>query len=99
VRVHLGNVELLEKLVRYFGDQPDCVVHRVGEREIEVSLLGSWGASSHEQAIEQLLTEFWARPDGAPRSPSNGNGHGANGNGHGANGNGSNGNGGPRSHG
>jgi hypothetical protein len=92
VRVHLGNVELLEKLVRYFGEQPDCVVRRVGEREIEVSLLGSYGGASHEQAVERLLTAFWTQGNGGSHGPSNGNGHR---NGHGRNGHGSNGNGKP----
>ena len=93
MRVHLGNAELVQELILYFEDQPDCIVRRVGETEVEVSLLGSYGRDGHELALERRLSAFWAQANGSsfrldpPASNGNGNGHRkghGNGNGNGA---------------
>ena len=86
MRVHLGNAELVHELVHYFEGQPDCVVRRVGETEVEVSLLGSYGRNWHDVEVEQRLTAFLGEGNGSSyrlyRPRINGNGH-ANGNGNG----------------
>ena len=88
MRVHLGNAELVHELVRYFEGQPDCVVRRVGETEVEVSLLGSYRRAWHDVAVQQRLSAFLGEGNGnshrvgPPRLNGNGNGNGhANGNG------------------
>ena len=90
MRVHLGNAELVQELIQYFEDQPDCVVHRIGETEVEVSLLGSYGRGPHDLAVEERVSAFWTHANGnGHRLPPSGNGHGngnRNGNGNGATG-------------
>ena len=65
MRIHVGNAELVPELVRYFERQTDCVVLQVGRTELEVSLLGSYRSDRHEQAVEQLLANFWLQGGGA----------------------------------
>ena len=87
MRVHLGNAELVQELILYFEEQPDCVVRRIGETEVEVSLLGSYRRDWHEHALQRRLSAFWAQSNGSSHHPgpppSNGNGRHTNGNGNG----------------
>jgi hypothetical protein len=75
VRIHVGKSDLVPQLMRYFEQQSDCVVQRVSETEIEVSLLGSYRSDRHERAVERLLAGFWLR-DGGPLKPRTANGQG-----------------------
>jgi len=83
VRIHVGRVELVPELIRYFEAQTDCVVLQVGETEIEVALLGSYRLDRHDAAVERVLAGFWLQgdSDGVP-----GDGRAANVNGNGTNG-------------
>lgn len=76
MRIHVGNAELVPELIGYFEAQSDCVVLQVGEREIEVSLLGSYRGDRHDVAVERKLALFWARTNGGHRTvavrPTNG---------------------------
>jgi hypothetical protein len=60
VRIHVGEPELVPKLLEFFEGQADCIVAQVGEAEIEVSLLGSFGAEMHDDEIERLVEAFRA---------------------------------------
>jgi hypothetical protein len=79
LRVHVGDSELTLLLLEYFEEQADCIAVQVGETEIEVSLLGSYGSEAHDAAVEQLVTEFRLRGVAERRRPgvpaSNGNNH------------------------
>jgi hypothetical protein len=79
LRVHVGDSELTLLLLEYFEEQADCIAVQVGETEIEVSLLGSYGSEAHDAAVEQLVTEFRLRGFAERRRPgvpaSNGNNH------------------------
>ena len=68
MRIHVGQVELVQKLIRYFEEQADCVVLQVGRTEIEVSLLGSYDRDVHTAAVERLLADFWMKADGGERN-------------------------------
>jgi hypothetical protein len=78
LRVHVGDSELTVLLLEYFEEQADCIAVRVGETEIEVSLLGSYGTDAHDAAVEQLVAEFRRRGIAERRRPglraTNGNG-------------------------
>jgi hypothetical protein len=76
VRIHVGRVELVPELIRYFERHSDCIVLQVGATEVEVSLLGSYRNDRHEAAVEQLLASFWLHEDGGPTERRNGNGNG-----------------------
>jgi hypothetical protein len=69
LRVHVGDSELVEVLLEYFEHESDCVAIQVGEAEIEVSLLGSYGSVAHNETVDRLLTEFRRRNAGGGRSP------------------------------
>ena len=69
MRVHVGDSELVSVLLDYFEQESDCVAIQVGEAEIEVSLLGSYGSVAHNERVDGLLTEFRRRNGGAERSP------------------------------
>ena len=75
MRVHVGNADLVQDLIRYFEQQPDCLVQQVGRTELEVSLLGSYRSDRHEAAVERLLADFWLRGSD-PLEPHTTNGHG-----------------------
>jgi hypothetical protein len=45
------------------------VAIQVGEAEIEVSLLGSYGSVAHDETVDRLLAEFRRRSAGGGRSP------------------------------
>jgi hypothetical protein len=74
----VGDSELVQLLLDYFEEQADCVAVQVGETELEVSLLGSYGSAAHDAAVEQLMSEFRLRGAVERRHPgpraSNGNG-------------------------
>jgi hypothetical protein len=61
VRVHVGDAKLVPELLEYFDEQADCVAVQVGEAEIEVSLLGSYGPVAHDAAVNELVAEFRLR--------------------------------------
>jgi ribosomal protein S12 methylthiotransferase accessory factor YcaO len=66
LRVYVGDSELVSALLEYFERQADCVAVQVAETEIEVSLLGSYSGTSHDAAVERLVTDFDARRNGLP---------------------------------
>ena len=45
-------------LLEYFESQADCIALQVGQRELEVSLLGSYATGAHDVAVSRLLTRF-----------------------------------------
>ena len=67
MRVHVGDSELVAVLLDYFEQESDCVAIQVGETEIEVSLLGSYGSKFHDEKVAQLTAEF-RRRKGAGRA-------------------------------
>ena len=69
LRVHVGDSELVGVLLDYFEHESDCVAIQVGEAEIEVSLLGSYGSVAHDETVDRLLAEFRRRNGGGGRSP------------------------------
>jgi hypothetical protein len=78
LRVHVGDSELVQLLLEYFDEQADCIAVQVGENEIEVSLLGSYGTEAHDAAVEELVSQFRLRGVAERRRPglpsANGNG-------------------------
>lgn len=56
--MHVGDRDLVGRLLEYFEGQPDCVAVQVGEAEIEVSLLGSYRNDAHHEMVERLLLQF-----------------------------------------
>jgi hypothetical protein len=64
LRVHVGDSELVGVLLDYFEHESDCVAIQVGEAEIEVSLLGSYGSVAHNETVDRLLAEFRRRNAG-----------------------------------
>ena len=54
MRVHVGDSELVAVLLDYFEHESDCVAIQVGETEIEVSLLGSYGSIAHDETVDRL---------------------------------------------
>ena len=69
MRVHVGDSELVAVLLDYFEHESDCVAIQVGETEIEVSLLGSFGSIAHNETVDRLLAEFRRRNGGGGRRP------------------------------
>lgn len=65
MRVHVGDPELVPIVLDYFEHESDCVAIRVGETEIEVSLLGSYGGTAHNEAVDRLMAEIRRRNGGA----------------------------------
>jgi hypothetical protein len=74
LRVHVGDSELVQLLLDYFEEQADCIAVQVGETELEISLLGSYGSAAHDAAVEQLMSEFRLRGRRPEPRASNGNG-------------------------
>jgi hypothetical protein len=68
VRVHVGDSELLQRLLTYFERHADCVVVQVGELEIEVALLGSYATATHDAAVARHVEQFHLL-NGAARQP------------------------------
>lgn len=64
MRIHVGEPELVPQLVEYLEEQVDCVVAQVGEDEIEVSLLGSFGGERHDAEVTRLVEAFLAQDRG-----------------------------------
>ena len=58
MRVHVGDPRLVEELLAYFEQQPDCVALQVGEAEIDVALLGSYRTDVHAAAVNRLVSDF-----------------------------------------
>ena len=69
LRVHVGDSELVAVLLDYFEHESDCVAIQVGETEIEVSLLGSYGSIAHNETVDRLVAEFRRRNGGGGRPP------------------------------
>ena len=67
LRVHVGDSELVAVLLDYFEHESDCVAIQVGETEIEVSLLGSYGSIAHNETVDRLVAEFRRRNGGGGR--------------------------------
>ncbi len=58
MRLRLGNPELVPELVEFLESRADMVTARVGEDEIEVSLLGSYGVEQAWLTLD-LLVRAW----------------------------------------
>jgi hypothetical protein len=58
LRVHVGDSKLVTLLLEYFEQQSDCVAVRVGDSEIEVSLLQSLRSDAHDAAVHDLVSGF-----------------------------------------
>jgi hypothetical protein len=58
LRVNVGDPALVELLLDYFEAESDCIAVQVGECEIEVALLGSYGNERHNDAVEDLVAQF-----------------------------------------
>ena len=58
MRLRLSNPELLPELVEFLESRADMVTARVGEDEIEVSLLGSYGTEQAWLTFD-LLVRAW----------------------------------------
>jgi hypothetical protein len=69
LRVHVGDSELVAVLLDYFEHESDCVAIQVGETEIEVSLLGSYGSIAHNETVDRLVAEFRRQNRGGGRPP------------------------------
>jgi hypothetical protein len=61
VRVQVGDAKLVAPLLDYFERQADCVAVQVGESEIEVALLGSYGNAAHDAAVDDIVAVFNSR--------------------------------------
>ena len=58
MRLRLANPELVPELVEFLESRADMVIARVGEDEIEVSLLGSYGTEQAWLTLD-LLVRAW----------------------------------------
>jgi hypothetical protein len=75
LRVHVGDSKLVKVLLEYFEQQSDCVAIRINDSEIEVSLIGSFRADTHNAAVEDLVAGFRHRHPEARGLHVVGNGH------------------------
>jgi hypothetical protein len=60
VRIRLDNPALVPSLLEFLAGTVSCVTEQVGEREIEVSLLGSYEPGTHELTVGLLLRAWEA---------------------------------------
>ena len=58
LRIQLTDPALVPSLLEFLTGAVSCVVERVGERELEISLLGSYQPDTHDLAVD-LLVRAW----------------------------------------
>lgn len=58
MRIRLNDPELVPDLLGFLSGSANCVVERVGDREVEVSLLGSYQLEMHNLTVD-LLVRAW----------------------------------------
>ncbi len=54
----VGDPRLVGQLLDYFEEQADCVAIQVGDAEIEVALLGSYGSDAHAARVDRIVRDF-----------------------------------------
>jgi len=58
VRIRLDDPALVPSLLEFLEATVNCVTDQVGEREIEVSLLGSYEPGTHDRTVDVLLRNW-----------------------------------------
>jgi hypothetical protein len=58
LRIHLNDPTLVPSLLEFLAGTVNCVAERVDERDIEVSLLGSYEPETHDITVD-LLVRAW----------------------------------------
>ena len=61
MRIRLEDPALADDLLRFLRERADCVAGRVGERELEASLLGSYHADAQRAELVRRLWQWSAR--------------------------------------
>ena len=62
LRIQLSDPALVPSLLEFLSGSVSCVVKQVGEREIDVSLLGSYDSEVHRLTVD-LLVRAWEAAD------------------------------------
>jgi hypothetical protein len=65
MRIYVSDPELVDDLLGYLDERLDTVRERVGEHEVEVSPLGSFGVEGAQLAIDLHLRAWEAAHPGA----------------------------------
>lgn len=60
MRIRLDEPTLADELLRELRSHADCVVDRVGDRELEAVLVGSYRDAGHEE-LARLIDEWSER--------------------------------------
>ena len=68
LRIQLTEPALVPSLLEFLGGSVSCVAKQVGEREIEVSLLGSYESGTHAVTVG-LLVRAWEAAHGISAEP------------------------------
>jgi hypothetical protein len=55
LRIRLTDPALVPSLLEFLTGSVSCIAHQVGEREVEVSLLGSYESVTHDVAVGALV--------------------------------------------
>ena len=65
MRVRVSDPALVLEMIEFLQSRADMVINRVGENEVEVSLLGSYGREGQQMTLD-LLVRAWeaVRPAG-----------------------------------
>ena len=69
MRIRLTDPAQAPSLIEFLRGTVNCVADRVGEREVEVSLLGSYDEETHDLAVA-LLIRAWEAADPSDRDRS-----------------------------
>jgi hypothetical protein len=64
-RVRVSNPSLVEDLLDFLSDVPDCLVERVGEDEIEASIVSSLRVDRLRAQLDEYLRRWEADHPGA----------------------------------
>jgi hypothetical protein len=62
LRIRVTDPALVPSLLDFLSGQVNCVAEQVSEREVEVSLLGSYDSEMHDLAVT-LLVRAWEAAD------------------------------------
>jgi hypothetical protein len=65
MRLRLNNPALIPDLIEFLHTRLDVVTNRVGENEVEVSLLGSYGPDAARMMLQLLVRAWEAARDSA----------------------------------
>jgi len=66
MRLHVTDPVLALELSEFLRSRADVVADRVGEDEIEVSLLGSYGREGQQVALSLLVRAWWGARAAGP---------------------------------